>query len=95
MYSLSSGHVVYRDEPNTVFWSRRLTRPIYLNDGRTVATLAHARDLMLEIPSARRGAVHWRMAADLLLAAARFGGQEPIRLAGAQMSSALRADDLA
>jgi hypothetical protein len=95
MYSPSSEHVVTRDGPSIVFWSRRLAKPIYLNDGRTVATLAHARDLMLEIPTALRGAAHWRLAADLVVAAARLGGQEPIRLAGAQMSSALRADDLA
>jgi hypothetical protein len=95
MYSRSSEHVVYGDEPSVVFWSRRLAKPIYLNDGRTVATLAHARDLMLEIPTSQRGAAHWRLAADLVLAAARLGGQEPIRLAGTQMSRALQADDLA
>jgi hypothetical protein len=39
-------------------WSRKLPKPIYLNDGRTIGTLAAARDFMLEIPPGRRASPH-------------------------------------
>jgi hypothetical protein len=47
-------------------WSRPLTTPIELKDGRTIATLAEVREMMLSIPlHVRRGDV-WRYAAELL-----------------------------
>jgi hypothetical protein len=48
-------------------WSRKLPRLIYLNDGRTVGTLAAARDLMLSLPQILQASEHWQSAAKLLL----------------------------
>jgi hypothetical protein len=75
-------------------WSRKLPRPIYLNDGRTVGTLAAARDLMLSLPQNRQTCEHWQWAAELLLEAAYFGRQNPVREAGTQVVHALAADGL-
>jgi hypothetical protein len=75
-------------------WSRRLTKPIYLNDGRTIGTLAAARDLMLSLSQRRQSDPHWQDAAALLLNAARIGRHEPIREAAVQVSRALEADGL-
>lgn len=75
-------------------WSRKLPKPIYLNDGRTIGTLAAARDLMLSLSERRQSDRHWRDAAELLLQAARIGRLDPIRDAGAQVSRALEVDGL-
>jgi hypothetical protein len=75
-------------------WSRKLPRPIYLNDGRTVGTLMAARDVMLSLPTTRLTSEHWRTAAELLLKAAYVGRLESIREAGAQVAHALEADRL-
>ena len=75
-------------------WSRRLPQPVRLNDGRTIATLAQARDLMLTLAEQRQTNPHWRDAAELLMKAAYRGRQDPIHDAGAQLSRALRADGL-
>jgi len=75
-------------------WSRRLPKPIYLNDGRTIGTLAAARDLMLSFSQRRQSDPHWQDAAFMLLNAARIGRLDPIREAGAQVSRALEADGL-
>jgi hypothetical protein len=51
-------------------WDRRFGEPIALLDGRTIATLSDARDVMLTIaPFAQRQAV-WRYIAELLKEAA-------------------------
>jgi hypothetical protein len=57
-------------------WSRNLTTPITLKDGRTIATLSEAREMMLSLsPSQRRLAV-WRftslMLADVAIDDARL-----------------------
>jgi hypothetical protein len=75
-------------------WSRRLPKPLYLNDGRTIATLAQARDAMLALSRLPQTNPHWRQAADLLLEAAYRGRQDPILDAGMQLSRALEADGL-
>jgi hypothetical protein len=75
-------------------WSRKLPRLIYLNDGRTVGTLAAARDLMLSLPQILQASEHWQSAAKLLLEAAYRGRQEPVRDAGNQVAHALAADGL-
>jgi hypothetical protein len=72
-------------------WSRRLPKPLYLNDGRTIATLAEARDDMLALPQTNP---HWRPAAELLMQAAYRGRLDPIQDAGTQLSRALKADGL-
>ena len=75
-------------------WSRKLPRPIYLNDGRTIGTLAAARDLMLSLSPLRQSDRHWQDAAELLLQAARIGRLDPVRDAGVQLSRALEAEGL-
>jgi hypothetical protein len=51
-------------------WSRNLTTPITLKDGRTIATLSEARETMLSLsPSQRRLAI-WRFATLMLTDAA-------------------------
>jgi hypothetical protein len=51
-------------------WDRRFGVPIALLDGRTIATLSDAREILLTIaPTARRGAV-WRYLSQLLTDAA-------------------------
>lgn len=75
-------------------WSRKLPRPIYLNDGRTIGTLAAARDLMLSLSPQRQNDPHWLDAAALLLQAARVGRLKPVGEAGAQVSRVLEVEGL-
>jgi hypothetical protein len=55
-------------------WSRKLPVSIRLNDGRTIATLGHARALMLELPVGHQVRPYWQFAAELLLDAAEQNG---------------------
>jgi hypothetical protein len=75
-------------------WSRKLPKPIYLNDGRTIGTLAAARDLMLSLPARSQTHAHWRDTAEILLESARSGRIDPLRDPGAQVSRALQAEGL-
>jgi hypothetical protein len=86
---------IYRPgKGGSMVWSRKLPKPIYLNDGRTIGTLAAARDLMLSFSLSRQSDPHWQDAAARLLHAAHIGRLDPIREAGAQVSRALEADGL-
>jgi hypothetical protein len=67
-------------------WHRKLPKTLYLNDGRTVATLAQARDVMLALPQLHQTNTHWQDAAALLLQAAYRGRLAPISDAEAQLS---------
>jgi hypothetical protein len=78
----------------SMVWSRKLAKPIYLNDGRTIGTLAAARDLMLSLPSRSLTNAHWQDTAEILLESARNGRIDPLRDAGAQVSRALQAEGL-
>ena len=75
-------------------WSRRFQQPLYLNDGRTIATLAEARDVMLALSRLDQTNPHWARAAELLMEAAYRGRKDPILDAGAELSLALKADGL-
>jgi hypothetical protein len=77
-----------------MLWSRKLPRPIYLNDGRTIGTLAAARDVMMSLPPSGRNNPHWQDAAETLLEAARIGRHDRVREAGAQVSRALETEGL-
>jgi hypothetical protein len=77
-----------------VAWSRRLPFPLHLNDGRRIATLAEARDLMVASSRLDQTNPHWSRAGDLLLEAAYRGRKATIADAGAQLSLALKADGL-
>jgi hypothetical protein len=75
-------------------WSRKLPTRLHLNDGRTLTTLADARDLVLHLPKADQAYPHWQSAGDLLLQAAYRGRQDPIFDAGDQFLRALKSDGL-
>jgi hypothetical protein len=75
-------------------WTRRFQKPLYLNDGRTIATLAEARDIMLALSRLDQTNPHWERAAELLMEAAYRSRKDPILDAGAQLSLALEADGL-
>ena len=77
-----------------MIWSRKLAKPIYLNDGRTLGTLAAARDFMLALPSRRQRDPHWLDAAELLWETAAVGRIDPARDPGASVSRALQAEGL-
>jgi len=75
-------------------WSRKLPKPLYLNDGRTLATLAQARDAVLALPRLHQTDLHWRDAAELLIEASYRGRQDPILDVRTQLSRALEAEGL-
>jgi hypothetical protein len=71
-------------------WTAEFWRPILLKDGRTIATLAEARDLIAALPPLRRGAEHWQDAAEMLSRAA--AAPSAMEDALVQMLRALRAE---
>jgi len=73
-------------------WTARFWRPIALKDGRTIATLADARDVLLSAPSIAQRQPHWRDAAELLSRAAR--SKSAMDEALWQMLRALKAEGL-
>lgn len=80
--------------PPTMAWTRRLPISLYLNDGRTLTTLAQARDLLLDLPQLDQASPHWQSAGELLLQAAYRGRQAPIFDVSKQFSRALHIDGL-
>jgi hypothetical protein len=73
-------------------WSRKLSAPIVLKDGRMIAKLGDAREMMLAIPVVRRREAIWQATADLLNEAAAY--QDLIPDAEAQLLRALKAEGL-
>jgi hypothetical protein len=69
-------------------WSDAFWKPIKLKDGRTVATLAEARVLILSLPGSQQEP-HWVEASELLARASEFPSARDIALAA--MLRALRA----
>jgi hypothetical protein len=47
-------------------WSDEFWRPIKLNDGRALATLGDARDLIANLPPMKRAEGYWQAAGELL-----------------------------
>lgn len=78
----------------TMSWTRRLPTSVRLGDGRTLTTLAQARDLLLARPRVDQASSHWRSAGELLLQAAHRGRKTSIFDAGDQFSRALHVDGL-
>ena len=52
-------------------WSRKLSPPITLDDGRTFATLREAADFILELPDLHRRNPHWQLAIEAMMRAAK------------------------
>jgi hypothetical protein len=75
-------------------WHRKLPQTFYLNDGRSVATLAHARDLLLALPAPRQDDHHWVLAGGLLLQGAYRGRRNNVADVHAEISRALKAEGL-
>ena len=75
-------------------WSRKLASPITLKDGRTIATLSEAREMMLSIPIDHRRGDMWRYTADLLNQAAADNAYVPHVDAEQQLRQALMSEGL-
>ena len=75
-------------------WSRKLTRPIALNDGRALATLSEARAFILALPEPHQHSERWRYAEELLNKAAENGEKYAVMDASAQLNRALKAEGL-
>jgi hypothetical protein len=73
-------------------WSRALTTPIKLKDGRTLATLGEAREMMLSVPPLHRRGPVWRYAAEVLNEAA--ADRASIEDVEDQLTRALQAEGL-
>jgi hypothetical protein len=73
-------------------WSYKFKKPIALKDGRKIATLADARDIVRSLPPARQGHPFWQYAVALMLEVVYRGGQ-PVG-ARMQIKRALRAEGL-
>lgn len=69
-------------------------KPVMLNDGRAVATLADARELMLALPERHQRNAYWQYAGELLLKAADRGEKYAVMDAWAQLTRALKAEGL-
>jgi len=68
-------------------WSRQLSWLLTLRDGRTLATLADAHEIVLALPGPERQHAAWQTADKLLTAAAERDGD--IRAATMQVQIAL------
>jgi hypothetical protein len=75
-------------------WSRTLSEPIVLKDGRTIATLGQAREMLLSLPIAHRRGNMWRYTADLLNKAAADNFYVPHTEAEAQFMRSLKTEGL-
>jgi hypothetical protein len=75
-------------------WSYKFKKPIALKDGREIATLAEARDLVLSLPSARQITPFWQYAVRLMLEVAYYDGKPSLVGARMQLTRALRAEGL-
>jgi hypothetical protein len=75
-------------------WSRSLTSSYQLKDGRAIATLADARELLLSLPVRHQENEHWIFAASLLLDANDTTQKSDIEAATVQMGMALRIEGL-
>ena len=73
-------------------WSRKLPSPIALKDGRTLATLADARALVLSLATSRQRDEDWFYAMGLMREAAVLDG--PIGITASQLIRALKAEGL-
>jgi hypothetical protein len=73
-------------------WARKLSKPIALKDGRTIATLAEAREMMLSLPPIHRRGPVWRFAAEVLNEAAT--DRTSVSDAEAKFTRALQAEGL-
>jgi hypothetical protein len=70
-------------------WSRKLSEPVKLKDGRILETLREVRDLILRLGSSHQKHPWWTYTAELLLKAAESGKRTDIKLATDQLCRVL------
>jgi hypothetical protein len=76
-------------------WTRRFPTPLVLKDGQALASLAQARDFILEMTERRQAKDFWQQASESLMkAATRSSTQGDIARAVDQLTAALRAEGL-
>jgi hypothetical protein len=75
-------------------WTRKFPKPIKLKDGRKIANLGQARELMLALPERHQPRPFWQYAAELLIDAAESSNPASVGDAQAQLSRALAAEGL-
>jgi hypothetical protein len=73
-------------------WTSKLKPPLVLRDGRAIATLADARDVILGLSDYQQRSAYWGYAAILLMKAAQGGQRTAIDDAYWQVMRALKAD---
>jgi hypothetical protein len=73
-------------------WSRELSAPIVLKDGRSITTLSQGRALMLNLPMRHQVRPYWQYVAELLLIASENEGG--LEQAHEQLSRALMIEGL-
>jgi len=73
-------------------WQTKFWKPIKLKDGRTIATLADARMLIMELPPHHQNKPDWENAGELLPRASRSISLTDVALA--QVLRALKAEGL-
>ena len=73
-------------------WTRKLSAPIILKDGRAIATLSDAARLMITLPQLHADSPNWQYAGELLLEAAN--DKKSVEDAEAQLKIALEAEGL-
>ena len=73
-------------------WSRKLSAPIALNDGRKLRTLNDAAALILSLPDVRQRSDDWRRAVPCLVEAS--DSENALRKAQALLTLALKAEGL-
>jgi hypothetical protein len=71
-------------------WNSRLRHPIPLADGRTLRTLADARDMVLSLPARDQRRDKWQTLAAVLLSAAQADSPSLTAIATDRVEEALR-----
>jgi hypothetical protein len=68
----------------------RLHEPLYLDDGRTIETLADARALVLSLPINHQNLKKWQDIAHLVMRTASTGNKNLLAVIESQIAEALR-----
>ena len=81
------------NEGKRMGWSRKLSPPLVLRDGRVLQALSDAREMILGLPEGQQRAAYWLHAGELLLYAAE-NDRAAVDDARMQLSRALHRDGL-
>jgi hypothetical protein len=75
-------------------WSKRFKKPIVLKDGRTIASLTQARDLIIHLPRTASRHRPWDDTVDAVYDAAHLRDGTSIELAHRYLEQSLKADGM-